>query len=126
MPDRDGSGPRGSGRGNRRNGSFGTRGECRRNSNTGGNRSGNRSLDKSQSKNLGAPGTNEALTSIITALLGLATAAVPVILKLKNLLTVTNREKAALPEKSIPKEVIIEAKTLLSDTEEETGRIDRK
>ncbi|MBU2510123.1 hypothetical protein KJ966_02255 [bacterium] len=126
MPDRNGTGPRGTGKRNRRDGSIGKRGECRRSNGSGGNRSGsgNRSNSRNQPKNSGIPGSNETVKAIATALFTLVTVAAPVLLKLKNLLTITNQEKAALPEKPESKTVIIEREAQLSDTSQKDKKTD--
>ncbi len=103
MPKGDGTGPRRTGRRNLRNGSVTRRG-CARNAQS-----------KKSQPALKPSGTSEPVLSVGSTLFGLAMAAVPVLLKLKNLLINTNQEKMALSEESKPLTITVEPKPMLID-----------
>ncbi|MBU3914416.1 hypothetical protein KKA14_02690 [bacterium] len=104
MPNKDGTGPKGAGRRNSGGRSPGGKGECRRNSNIGGNRSKNQKSLK----------TGTTLTSAATTLLGLAAVSAPVLLTFKNLLTRNNQGQITQSEMPIPKTILVEQETLVT------------
>ncbi len=121
MPDRDGSGPRRLGKRKLGKGSGNAGKECRKNDKTLGNRSRgqDRLLGQNQANSRKSLISPETSKSIAMHLLRLATAAIPIIVKIKKVLSSENQERISPPQNPTSKNITVEPKTLLADENDE-------
>jgi len=113
MPRGDGTGPSGTGRRNQRNGSFGSNERCYQNNRSSKNRSANNkgTTDNNQS-NWVSSGKSDPLFSIATTLIGIAMAAIPAVVKFKNLLTHNAPKEVESSEQDYPNTIILKPESV--------------
>lgn len=116
MPRGDRTGPNGAGRRNLHNRSFGSKDRCLHNNRNHKSRPEKRNqILRDNPSRLTSSGINQPLLSITSTLFGLVLAAVPVLIKIKTLLSNSNPKEIAPPKQEYTHTITIEPEIIQTD-----------